>query len=378
MSHSALRITPVSSEADLDAFIRYPWTIYADDPLWVPPIIAHQKTFLDRTKGPFFEVGRAEYHLARRGDTVVGRISAHTNSAYEALHDPRTGFFGFFECENSQETADALFRAASAWLRAQGKTRLHGPLSFAIYDEVGLLVDGFDEMPSMMHTHNPRYYEDLILNFGFQKTFDWYAYKIDESQFELSAMKQRRDSILAKAGCRITHPPRHEFVRRAAEVRELFNDIWGKNWGHVPFTERQFADIFIQLEPVMRRDLLNVILENDEIVAFSVVAPDVNRSLHRFNGRLGPLNMLKLFFDCRVLPLEYCRAIIMGVKKTHQWRRLHHAIILQIIINFLENHPQMRYCDCSLIPESLVQWNKTLLAYGGKRYKTFRLYDRDI
>jgi hypothetical protein len=251
-------------------------------------------------------------------------------------------------------------------------------LSFAIYDEVGLLVDGFDEMPSMMHTHNPWYYEDLVLGFGFRKTFDWYAYKIENGLFDVAALKKRRDDILTKAGCRITHPPRHEFVRRAEEVRELFNDIWGKNWGHVPFTERQFADIFVQLEPIMRRDLLNVILENDEIVAFSVVAPDVNRSLHRFGGRLGPINMLKLFADCRILPLTYCRAIIMGVKKTHQWRRLHHAIILQIFINFLENHQDMRYCDCSLIPQSLVQWNKTLLAYGGKRYKTFRLYDRDI
>lgn len=378
MTKPAIRIAPVTSEADLDAFVRLPFRLYAADPLWVPPIIDHQKAFLDPATGPFFEIGRAQYYLARRGEAAVGRISAHVNSAYEALHDPATGFFGFFECENDQTAANALFDAAAVWLRAQGKTRLHGPLSFGIYDEVGLLVDGFDEMPSMMHTHNPRYYEDLIAAYGFRRTFDWYAYKIGQAEYDLEAMKKRRDDILAKAGCRITHPPRREFVRRAAEVRELFNDIWGKNWGHVPFTARQFEDIFVQLEPVMRRDLLNVILEDDEIVAFSVVAPDVNRSLHRFGGSLGPLNMLSLFMDCRILPLHHCRAIIMGVKKTHQWRRLHHAVILQIFINFLERHPEMDYCDCSLIPESLVQWNKTLLAYGGQRYKTFRLYDRDI
>lgn len=377
MPDAAVRITPVLTQADMEAFIRFPWTIYADDPLWVPPIIAHQRDFLDKRRGPFFEVGRAEYYLARRGDTIVGRISAHINSAYEALHDPSTGFFGFFESEDNQETANALFDTAAAWVRAQGKTRLHGPLNFAIYDEVGLLVDGFDEMPSMMHTHNPPYYENLVLGWGFTKTFDWYAYKIDKG-FDLTVMKHRRDDILTKAGCRITHPPRREFVRRAAEVRELFNDIWGKNWGHVPFTERQFTDIFVQLAPIMRRDLLNVILENDRIVAFSAVAPDVNRSLRGFDGRLGPLNMLRLWFDCRVAPLTHCRAIIMGVSRSHQWQRLHHAIILQIFINFLEKHPEMRYCDCSLIPESLIKWNKTLAAYGGRRYKTFRLYDRAI
>ena len=378
MPDAALRITPVLTKADLEAFVRFPFTIYADDPLWVPPVMEQQKAFLDKRRGPFFEVGRAEYYLARRGERVVGRISAHVNAAYEALHDPSTGFFGFFECENDQETANALFDTAAAWVRAQGKTRLHGPLSFAIYDEVGLLVDGFDEVPSMMHTHNPRYYEDLILGWGFAKTFDWYAYKIAKAPYDVAALKKSRDDILAKAGCRITHPPRREFVRRAAEVRELFNDIWGKNWGHVPFTERQFTDIFVQLAPIMRRDLLNVILENDRIVAFSVVAPDVNRTLHGLKGVLSPLGLLKLFFDCRVAPLRYCRAIIMGVRKSHQWQHLHHAIILQIFINFLEKHPEMRDCDCSLIPESLIKWNKTLAAYDGRRYKTFRLYDRAV
>ena len=121
-----------------------------------------------------------------------------------------------------------------------------------------------------------------------------------------------------------------------------------------------------------------MILEDDRIVAFCVVAPDMNRSVIKFNGRFGWLEKLRLVYDCRVRPLTYCRAIIMGVARSHQWKRLHHAIILNIFTNFLENHPTMVSCDCSLIPESLEQWNKTLLDYGGDRYKTFRLYDRAI
>ena len=137
-----------------------------------------QREFLDPEKGPFFEFGQACYFLARRGETVVGRISAHINGLYEQYHDTETGFFGFFESENNRETAHALFDAASAWVRQHGKIKIHGPLSFSIYDEVGLLVDGFDSPPSMMHTHNPPYYEDLVTSYGFVKTYDWYAYRI--------------------------------------------------------------------------------------------------------------------------------------------------------------------------------------------------------
>jgi hypothetical protein len=123
-----VRITPVASQADLDCFIRFAWEMYRDDPLWVPPLIPMQREFLSRDTGPFFEFGDAIYFLARRGDRVVGRISAHVNGLYEKYHDNETGFFGFFECENDRETAHALFGAAADWVRERGKVKLHGPL----------------------------------------------------------------------------------------------------------------------------------------------------------------------------------------------------------------------------------------------------------
>ena len=379
MSDSTLVIAPVAGQADLDAFIRYAWEIYRDDPLWVPPLLPMQREFLDRNKGPFFEFGQAEYFLARRGDRIVGRISAQVNGLYEKHHDAGTGFFGFFECENNRETAHALFDAAAAWVRARGKTRILGPLSFSIYDEVGLLVYGYDSPPSMMQTHNPTYYEDLVTSWGFAKTFDWYAYRISwKPGMDAKKMAKMRDAILTRQKCSILPIERKDFAKRGPQIKELFNDIWSKNWGHIPLTDRQFQDIFVTLQPLVRPDLESMILDGDDIVAFSVVSPDMNRSVKKFNGKFGLWQKLQLLWDCRVRPLTHCRAIIMGVAKSHQWKRLHHAIILNIIVNFLENHPKMEYCDCSLIPESLEQWNKTLLDYGGERYKIFRLYDRNI
>jgi hypothetical protein len=382
MTDTTLTVTPVDGEADLDAFIRYPWEIYRDDPQWVPPLVPMQRDVLDRKKGPFFEFGQARYFLARRNGRVVGRISAHINGLYEKYHDKETGFFGFFESENNPETAHALFDAAADWVRGFGKVRLHGPLSFSIYDEVGLLVEGFDSPPSMMQTHNPPYYEDLVLSWGFTKTFDWYAYRISRGPGRDTAdadkLARMRDAILKRQHCTIQPIERKDFAKRGPQIKELFNDIWSKNWGHIPLTDRQFRDIFVTLQPLVRPDLESMILDGDEIVAFSVVSPDMNRSVKKFNGKFGWWQKLQLLYDCRVRPLTHCRAIIMGVAKSHQWKRLHHAIILNIVVNFLQNHPRMEYCDCSLIPESLEQWNKTLRDYGGERYKVFRLYDRNI
>ncbi len=372
-------VTPVETKEDLEAFIRFPWKIYKDDPNWVPPLIPQQHEFLSKDKGPFFEIGDAQLFLARRNEEIVGRISAHVNFEYERLHDSSTGFFGFFESIDDTTVSRALFDTAAAWAADRGKTKLHGPLSFSIYDEVGLQIEGFDTMPVMFHVHNRPYYEQLVLDWGFEKAFDWYAYLITRPQsYDVDKMEAMIDRILKRNNLTITNPKRNEFTLRADEVRQLFNDAWSKNWGHIPLTERQFDDIFVQLRKLLRTDLLSIILDGDELVAFSVVAPDMNPIVKKFNGRFGPLEMLRLFWYCRVRPLTSARAIILGVKASHQWRRLHHALILKIWSNFLKNYPKIESCDCSLIPESLTAWNKTLMQYEGKRNKTFRIYEKDI
>jgi hypothetical protein len=372
------RIIPVSSKQDMEDFIQFPFSIYKGDPYWVPPVIPHLRAFLDPKTGPFYEVGEVQLYLAKDGDTVVGRISAHLNFAYEKHHDKDTGFFGFFECIDDQDTADALFQTAADWVKARGKTKLHGPLSFGIYDEVGLCIQGYGERPVMFHTYNPPYYEKLVENWGFKKAFDWFGYIIDKLPMPLEELVKRRDDIMNAAGLTITQGKTSEFIKRAPEVLEMFNTLWDKNWGHVPLTERQFNDIFVQLKPVLRPELVSFVEENGEILAFSVVAPDINHTLHKTGGKLNWLGMLRLLYDCRIAPLKAARAIIIGVKKSHQWRKLHYALIMNIMITLTRWKDAGVWCDCSLIPESLVKWNKTLQMFGGRKWRTFRLYDREI
>lgn len=373
-----VEIVPASPDKDLDAFIQVQFDIYAGDPHWVPPVVDHLRKLLDPRTGPFFEVGEAQYFLALKDGKPVGRISAHLNFAYEKHHDTHTGFFGFFDCIDDKEVAHALFEAASRWVAGKGKTRILGPLSFGIYDEVGLLIDGYHQRPVMFHSYNHPYYEQLVEGFGFKKCFDWFAYIIDKLPAPLEELVKRRDEILAAAGLTITQGKTSEFIQRAPEVLEMFNTLWDKNWGHVPLTEAQFNDAFMQLKPILRPELVSFIEENGELLAFSVVAPDINHTLHKTGGKLGLLGMMRLYWDCRIAPLKTARAIIMGVKKSHQWRKLHHALILNIMINLARWEKSGGWCDCSLIPESLVKWNKTLQMFGGRKWRTFRLYDKTL
>ena len=150
-----------------------PWQIYRDDPHWVPPVIADQKKFIDPWRGPFFTHGsQARLFLARRNGQFVGRISAQVNQRHNDVYADGKGFFGFFDCDDDQEVCSALFTAAEDYLRNHGCSVIEGPFSFSIYDEIGILIDGFDTDPYVLNLHNKAYYSRLVENAGFSKSVD--------------------------------------------------------------------------------------------------------------------------------------------------------------------------------------------------------------
>src|SRR6476620_8923319 len=122
-----IEVSPATARGDEDAFIKFPWRIYANDPAWVPPLLLERKEFLDRRKHPFFEHGDAALFLARREGKIVGRIMASDDPNYNALHKSNVGCFGLFDCVNDQAVAAALFGAVVAWLRAKGRDEVMGP-----------------------------------------------------------------------------------------------------------------------------------------------------------------------------------------------------------------------------------------------------------
>ncbi|MBK5230491.1 MAG: hypothetical protein JJE27_04880, partial [Thermoleophilia bacterium] len=172
-------VRPVQSKADLNAFIKLPFRIYADDPLWVPPLLMDVKDRLNRKKNPWFEHSEAEFFIAWRGDRAVGRISAHIDRNLNEFQGIDWGLFGWFECEDDPVAAQALFDAAAVWLRERGRDRMVGPMSYTTNDELGVVVKGFDVAPSIFEAHTPRYYPALFDAAGFAKAKDLNMYSLE-------------------------------------------------------------------------------------------------------------------------------------------------------------------------------------------------------
>src|SRR3990170_155107 len=176
---SNLTVLPVQDEAGVRAVIEFPWEVYRGDSYWVPPLLSERQAFLDPARNPFFQHGRLQLYLARRGDRIVGTIGAFTNDLYNRFHETNAGWLCFFEVLDDAEAAAALLKAAEGWARAAGHRSLLGPAQFSTNDEIGLLVDGFDDAPRILMTYNPRYYVGYIEAAGFHKAMDLLAYTAD-------------------------------------------------------------------------------------------------------------------------------------------------------------------------------------------------------
>jgi hypothetical protein len=372
-----IKVSPVENNEALWEFLRLPWRIYQGDPYWVPPLLSQQRAFLDPRRGPFFEIGEAQYFIASRNGKPVGRLSAHVNRLHDQYHGPETGFFGFFESIQDQDVATGLFTAAADWLRERGKTRLVGPLNFCIYDEMGLLVEGFDSMPVIFQTHNPHYYENLLTSLGFVKAMDWHAYKTTNRNVDLAAMERQYDNIMRGQNLEVvTYDPK-EVDRRAEEVFQLFNNAWESNWGHVPLTRRQFDDMLKMVKPGLRPELSFILLDHNRLAGFGISLPDLNPLIRKFNGHLNLWGKLRLLYWAKYRPARKIRALVVGISQPYQGRRLHLAMILRGYIHMVKHTP-CEMVDYSLVPANLKHWIKVLLSLGAERYKVFRVFEKSI
>ncbi|MBN1153429.1 GNAT family N-acetyltransferase [candidate division KSB1 bacterium] len=367
-------IKPVTTRKETKEFVKLPWKIYKDDPQWVPPLIIDRMNFLNPHKNPYFKHSQVQLFLAYKDGELVGRISAHENKNHNRKYNDKVGFWGFFECINDQEVANALLDAAVKWLQNQGLTSMRGPVMFSVNEECGLLIDGFDSPPSIMMTHNPPYYSALLETYGFKKATDMYAYKLfSKNQFA---------EVIEKRANQAKQNPNYTF--RTIDIKNLEGEIkglhrvlseaWQENWGSVSMTEEEILHLANEMKPVIDKDLFFIAEDKHGPVGFSVCIPDMNQAIRRANGRLFPCGLIKILWYKRKITSG--RVPLMGVLKEHR----HQGIDAVFYYDTLTVGRSKGITDgeASWILENNVPMNKALERMGATIYKTYRMYEYDI
>ncbi len=330
-----ITLHPVKTKADRREFVELAYRLNRGDPAWVPPLKGEVYGLLTPGKNPWFEHGKAQLFVARRGERTVGRISAHIDELAlaqpaEQGMGPGTGNWGLLEAEDA-EVAHALIANAEDWLRGQGMTRALGPLSISVWDEPGLLIEGFDTPPAIMLGHNSALYQGWIEGEGYRPVKQLFNYGVEIVDGfpplvnRIVAAGEKNERI------RIRRVDKKKFDAEAKLIMGILNDAWSDNWGFVPLTDSEIAYVGKKLKDIVFEDLIRVAEVDGEPVAFMIVLPDMNELLIEMDGALLPFNWARLLWWLRKPKSKRLRVPLMGVVKKLQNSRMASTLAFMMI-----------------------------------------------
>ncbi len=370
----ALEVRPVASKRELNAFIKLPWRLYRNEPYWVPPLLFERKRFLDRTRNPFFRHAEAEFFMAWRDGRPVGRISAHIDRRFNEFQGHDWGLFGFFECEDDPEAAQALLSTAEEWLRARGRDRMVGPMDFTTNDECGVLVDGYDLLPTILTNWHHRYYPALIEGAGLTKAMDLYMWdlKVADRGAVHPSIWRAAEEVESKYGITVRQMRKKDMEAEIGRFLEVYNAAWERNWGFVPLTEEEVRHYAKDLKPILDENWAFVAEKDGETVAAALTLPDYNEVLIHLNGRLLPFGWVKALWHRR--KIDRVRVFALGVKREWQHTGVG-AKLYEMHYDAAERTPQ-KAGETGWILETNKSMNRAMKGMGGEIVRTYRVYEK--
>lgn len=375
-----VEISPVHTTAERDAFIRFQLDHYKNDPLYVAPIVAERREFLDRRTNPFLQHAEVELYLARRNGEIVGRIAAVNDPQYNHFHNTEYGFFGMFESIDDPAVAIALLDAAAAFARKKGMKHLMGPVNLSFNHDCGILVEGFDLPPAMMMPYNPPYYVGLMEKAGMKKAKDLWAFELSTSVAPPEKVVRIAEKVREQDGVVIRPLDMKNLPEEIRKIKSIYNAMLERSFGFVPMNDDQFDTLATRLRPLVqiRPELCLIAEVRGEPAAFSLTLPDSNQALKAAKGRLTryglPLGLFRMMWAAR--GIDRLRMLLLGIKPGYRRRGLDALLYLETLraaraLGYSGGEIGWTTEDNDLI-------NSAIETMGARKYKTYRIYERPL
>ena len=368
----AIEVIPAENKSTLNEFVEFPYPLYRNNPYWVPPLRIAVKELMDRKKHPFYANAEAEFFLARQDGRLVGRVAAVLDRNHNRFHEENTGFFGFFESVDNPAVAEALLKAARAWVFARGAKVLRGPMNPSTNYECGMLIDAFDSSPMVMMTYNHPYYPKLMEAVGMQKTKDLLAYVSTPDQIDFAKIGRVADRSLKKRGITVRPINMKDFKGDVERVWDVYNAAWSRNWGFVPMTKEEFFLMGKEMKQILKPELVLIGEAAGRVVGFALALPDVNFAIKPAGGSLLPTGLLKILYYQRLI--KGLRVLALGVVEEHRTSGVAAGFYATLVRN-ARNLGFTGDCEMSWILEDNTLMRRSLETMGARRYKTYRIYE---
>jgi len=343
-------VKEVSNKKELKKFVKFNIDLYKDNPYHVPGLIEEEMQTLDPKKNPAFEVCDAVLFLAYRGDEVVGRIAGIINRPSNEVWGQKNARFGFVDFIDDEKVVNALFAAVESWAKGHGMEVLHGPLGFTDLDHEGMLVEGFDQLGTMATIYNYPYYPQHMERMGYGKDQDWHEFKIYIPEGIPEKHLRVGEIVKKKYGLKVLKfKSRKEVWPYAQRIFEALNASFAPLYGFAPLTQKQIDYYVNQYIPMIRLDLVTLIIreEDDTVVGFGISLPNLSNGLKKAKGHLFPFGFIHLLKALKSRP-KVVDLYLMGVLPEYQNKGVNALLFNDLIpvyrdlgVEYAESNPEL-------------------------------------
>jgi GNAT superfamily N-acetyltransferase len=369
-----IEIRPVHTRGEKRAFLTFPWQIYKNDPLWVPPLLPERKKATDPAHGMFFKDGYADFFNAFKDGRMVGTICCSHEYGGEAGECS----LGFFECIDDYEVAEALFKHAEGWAHEHQLTLLCGTYNLDREDGRGILIEGRDRPPAFICGHNPPYYGGFFERFGFHKRHDdGLAYAI-----EIKLDDQRLQRVLHLAQ---EVGQRKNFIVRSADFNDLDAEIDRVTLlqnralehlaGFVPYTRESVAAMLLPLKDMADPELVLFAEADGKAVGWFPAIPNFNEILIHLNGLRYPWDYARGLWYKNLKPKSLS---VKAVAVLPEYWDTGAAILLFAEMAKRAAAKGYQWADLSLTGEDNPDTWDLAHHTGAKIYKRYRFYKKEL
>ncbi len=289
-------VKQVQSKSDLKDFVKFPFSLYKGSPYWVPPIIKDEMESFDKSKNPVFENAEAEFFLAYKDNKIVGRIAAIINWLEVNDQGLKKMRFGWFDFVDDLEVSKALLDKVREIGIANQLNYMEGPVGFSNLDKVGVLIEGFDHIGTMITWYNHPYYQKHYEHHGLVKEKEYLENKFPAANADPKLFEKANELIKKRYGLReMNFEKSADIMPWVDKMFDLFNESYARLSSFVRITDIQkeyFKKKYISF--INPEFIKFVVDEEDNLVAFAIVMPSFSEALQKANGKLFPFGVFHL------------------------------------------------------------------------------------
>lgn len=353
-----------------------PEKLHGTDPAFIPPFPGSVAKYLSAKSAFHLRHGEIAGFVAFRDGHPVGRIAAIINRSHNARYSDRTGFFGFFECEDNPATVGALFGKVAEVLRAAGMDGMRGPYNPSINDECGMLASRFDLPPVIGLTWNPEYYLSLLAGEGFADVRTLHGMNLPMHRLpQPDRLARIVDRIASRSNLKMRTMDISRLPEELKIVREVYNATLERNWGFVPISMEDLLGAADDIRAIADPKLLLIAEMDGKDAGVAITLPNFNEILLKVKRTPHWLRLPHIFLLMKTHKINSCRQTVLGVVPGCRDRGLHAWLIHEQFVR-----AQERYANATLgwMEDTNSEILRNCEIVGGERERIWKIFEKAL